>query len=60
MCICKYCGKEFENVYKLGGHIIHCKLNPKYEQSLKQLEEARKHINYKSLNNKEHFFLSIL
>ena len=48
---CKYCNKEFDNKHKLGGHIIHCKLNPNYEKNLKQLEEARKHINYDKLNN---------
>ena len=48
MHICKYCNKEFETYQKLGGHIIHCKLNPNYEQSLKQLEEARK--NIKNIN----------
>lgn len=50
MHICKYCNKEFETNQKLGGHIIHCKLNPNYEQSLKQLEEARK--NIKNINKK--------
>ena len=50
MHICKYCNKEFETYQKLGGHIIHCKLNPNYEQSLKQLEESRK--NIKNINKK--------
>lgn len=45
MCICKYCGKEFETKQKLGGHIIHCKLNPNYNKSLEQLCEARTKIN---------------
>ena len=27
---CKYCGKEFENKQKLGGHLSHCKYNPNY------------------------------
>ena len=38
---CQYCNKEFETKQKLGGHILHCKLNPKYEQHIKQLEYAR-------------------
>lgn len=33
--ICKFCGKEFDSSAKLGGHIIHCKLNPNYEKNLK-------------------------
>ena len=45
MCKCKYCGKEFDNKQKLGGHTTKCKLNPNYEKNKKQLEEARKNIN---------------
>ena len=45
MCTCKYCAKEFETKQKLGGHILHCTLNPNYDKSLKQLQEARKNIN---------------
>lgn len=41
---CKYCGKEFDSKQKLGGHIIHCKLNPKYAQSLEHLKKARAEI----------------
>jgi hypothetical protein len=33
--ICKFCGKEFDSPCKLGGHVIHCKLNPNYEKNLK-------------------------
>ena len=51
MIKCKYCNKEFETSQKLGGHVSRCKLNPNYEKNLKQLEEARKHINYNKLNN---------
>lgn len=25
---CKYCGKEYENKYQLGGHVTHCIKNP--------------------------------
>lgn len=28
MYICKYCGREFENRFKLNGHICWCKSNP--------------------------------
>lgn len=31
--ICKYCGKEFDSPYKLGGHIIHCNSNPNKAKS---------------------------
>lgn len=55
MCKCKYCGKEFETKQKLGGHVNFCKLNPKYEQNLKNLNEARKHIDY--FNDKHELFI---
>ena len=40
---CQYCNKEFETKQKLGGHSIHCKKNPNYneEKEKKQLELAR-------------------
>ena len=44
---CKYCDKEFNTKEKLGGHVRWCKLNPNYENYLKQLEFVRQHINYK-------------
>jgi hypothetical protein len=28
MYICKYCGREFENRFKLNGHVCWCKSNP--------------------------------
>lgn len=43
---CKYCGKEFENEHKLGGHVTHCKNNPNYEKNLENTENARKHIRH--------------
>lgn len=49
---CKYCGKEFDNPYKLGGHQIHCKENPNYDKSLVQLTEARKKSNSFNKENK--------
>ena len=50
--ICKYCGKEFDNSHKLGGHIIKCKLNPNYQQYIKNWK-----ISYKNnlLNHNEEF-----
>ena len=33
---CKYCGKEFDNPYKLGGHISRCIKNPNYEENCKK------------------------
>lgn len=36
MCKCKYCGKEFENPYKLGGHVSRCKQNPNYSKNCKK------------------------
>lgn len=29
---CKYCGKEFETKEQLGGHIVHCVMNPNHNQ----------------------------
>ena len=53
MCKCKYCGKEFDNKQKLGGHIIHCEKNPNFENSKKQLELARKNIKH---NSNQHLY----
>ena len=33
MVKCKYCGKEFDNPQKLGGHVTHCKMNPNYDKN---------------------------
>lgn len=40
---CQYCSKEFESKAKLGGHVVHCKKNPNYneDKEKKQLEFAR-------------------
>lgn len=51
MCKCKYCGKEFDNKLKLGGHITFCKKNPNIEHNKKQLELARKNIKHNSNQN---------
>ena len=32
--ICKFCGKEFDNPRKLGGHASKCKLNPNYNTNI--------------------------
>lgn len=32
--ICKFCGKEFDNPRKLGGHTSKCKLNPNYNTNI--------------------------
>ena len=39
---CEYCGKEFDNCHKLGGHKIHCEKNPNSGRAKEQLAEARK------------------
>lgn len=46
---CKYCGKEFDNCYKLGGHISRCKQNPNYSNSMKNWSKSWKEKN----SNKE-------
>lgn len=38
--ICQYCKERFESGRKLGSHIRHCKLNPKYEEFKKQAISA--------------------
>lgn len=43
VCVCKYCGKEFDSPQKLGGHIIRCKLNPKYEQNKINCSNRHRH-----------------
>ena len=48
--ICKYCGKEFENGQKLGGHLTSCKLNPKYFENIEKRKKSFKH------NNNNHGF----
>ena len=44
MFICKYCGKEFENKTKLGGHSTYCINNPNRENNLIKLKIAIKNI----------------
>lgn len=56
--ICKYCNKEFETKQKLGGHIIRCKLNPKYNEILNNWKKSfifNTHLlnNENSLNKKQ-------
>ena len=55
--LCPYCGIEFDNKYKLGGHKIRCIKNPKHNQiveawkkSFNENKENHK-IKYKELNN---------
>ena len=38
--ICPYCGKEFDNPYKLGGHKTKCKFNPKYNKIIEKWKES--------------------
>lgn len=40
--ICKYCETKFENGVKLGGHQVHCKFNPKREETLKKISDSSK------------------
>lgn len=51
MCTCKYCGKEFENKSKLGGHSTYCINNPNREKNLQKLNNARQRIDYVNINN---------
>jgi len=51
MYTCEYCGKEFDNYHKLGGHKIHCEKNPNAAKANLQLEEARKK---RKINESQH------
>lgn len=45
--ICKFCGKEYENGKKLGGHISSCKQNPNLISKIKKIQNTvknKKHI----------------
>lgn len=52
--ICKYCGKEFENGIKLGGHVSKCKYNPNNNQTnaLKTIKD-----NFEKNNPLEEYIL---
>ena len=47
---CKYCGKGFNDKRKLAGHVTYCPQNPKLEEHLKNLNEARKNVKHHSSN----------
>lgn len=42
---CKFCGKEFENSQKLGGHTTYCEKNPNIEKNLDNLKIARENVD---------------
>lgn len=48
MYICKYCGREFENRFKLNGHICWCKSNPN--------AKGKSNFNSKSIKEKMKLF----
>lgn len=45
MYICEYCGKEFDNYHKLGGHKTHCEKNPNIDNIKLKLKNSHKKIN---------------
>lgn len=52
--ICPYCGKEFDNPYKLGGHKVKCKFNPKCIETIKKWKQSfikSTHENKNGFNN---------
>lgn len=53
MVKCKYCGKEFDNPQKLGGHVTHCKMNPNYDKNKLNCNNFIKVNNRKKVNNKK-------
>ena len=48
--ICKYCGKEFDNPQKLGGHIIRCKMNPNFDKNKLNCNNFSKSNNERKLD----------
>lgn len=53
---CRYCGKEFNNKYKLAGHVTYCEKNPNLDKHLENLKNARKNVNYKNINKSNTYF----
>lgn len=52
--ICPYCGKEFDNPYKLGGHKVKCKFNPKCVETIEKWKQSfikSTHENKNGFNN---------
>jgi very-short-patch-repair endonuclease len=44
---CQHCGIEFDNAFKLGGHIPHCKQNPNYNNNLEKVTKSNQNKNFK-------------
>lgn len=46
--ICEYCNKELETGQKLGGHVVRCRSNPKFDQYIKRVaaSNTQQRINY--------------
>jgi hypothetical protein len=45
---CRYCGKEYDTHYQLGGHVVNCILNPKRDErnlKLSKISTKRKIYN---------------
>lgn len=38
--ICEFCGEKFDDGRKLGGHITHCKLNPKHNEIISNMKKS--------------------
>lgn len=47
---CRYCGQEFNDRYKLSGHVTYCPKNPKLKEHLENLNEARKNIKHRKVD----------
>lgn len=44
--VCQFCGESFNDGRKLGGHIVRCKLNPKYDDIHQKLKIANQNKNF--------------
>lgn len=38
--ICEFCGESFDDGRKLGGHMTHCKLNPKHDEIINNMSKS--------------------
>lgn len=44
--VCQFCNKSFDDGRKLGGHIVRCELNPKYEDIRENLKTANQNKDF--------------
>jgi len=45
--ICQYCNKEWPSSVSLGGHVVNCRLNPKYQERRDKIANTKTKWNFK-------------